>query len=41
MHVPLRTEPLSLMPDWLRTVARTNPLTYLVDAPRVQMIEGG
>lgn len=24
--------PLSLMPEWLRTVARANPLTYLVDA---------
>ena len=33
--------PLSLMPEWLRTVARVNPLTYLVDALRMLMIEGG
>lgn len=33
--------PLSLMPDWLRVVARANPLTYLVDALRMLMIEGG
>jgi ABC-2 type transport system permease protein len=33
--------PLSLMPDWLRAVARANPLTYLVDALRMLMIEGG
>lgn len=33
--------PLSLMPDWLRAVARVNPLTYLVDALRMLMIEGG
>ena len=35
------TQPLSSMPDWLRTVARKNPLTCLVDALRVLMIEGG
>jgi len=29
------------MPEWLRTVARANPLTYLVDALRMLMIEGG
>lgn len=33
--------PLSLMPDWLRAVARLNPLTYLVDALRMLMIAGG
>ena len=33
--------PLSLMPGWLRAVARANPLTYLVDALRMLMIEGG
>ena len=33
--------PLELMPDWLRTLARLNPLTYLVDALRGTMIEGG
>ena len=29
------------MTDWLRAVARANPLTYLVDALRMLMIEGG
>jgi ABC-2 type transport system permease protein len=33
--------PLELMPAWLRTVAKGNPLTYLVDALRMLMIEGG
>jgi ABC-2 type transport system permease protein len=33
--------PLDLMPDWLQTVARLNPLTYLVDALRGTMIVGG
>ncbi len=33
--------PLSLMPDWLRLVARANPLTYQVDALRALMIQGG
>jgi ABC-2 type transport system permease protein len=33
--------PLSLMPDWLRAVASVNPLTYLVDALRMLMVEGG
>ena len=33
--------PLDLMPHWLRTVAAFNPLTYLVDALRELMIEGG
>ena len=30
--------PLDLMPPWLRTVARFNPLTYLVDALRHLML---
>jgi ABC-2 type transport system permease protein len=30
--------PLSLMPDWLRAVARINPLTYEVDALRSLML---
>jgi len=33
--------PLELMPGWLQTVARLNPLTYLVDALRGSMIAGG
>jgi len=32
--------PLSLMPEWLRTIASVNPLTYLVEALRMLMIEG-
>jgi ABC-2 type transport system permease protein len=33
--------PLSIMPPWLRVVARVNPLSYLVDALRGLMIQGG
>ncbi|HTT69508.1 MAG TPA: ABC transporter permease [Gemmatimonadales bacterium] len=33
--------PLSIMPAWLRLVARANPLTYLVDALRGLMVRGG
>ena len=33
--------PLSLMPDWLKVVARINPLTCQVDALRTLMIQGG
>ena len=33
--------PLSIMPAWLRGVARANPLTYLVDALRGLMVSGG
>jgi ABC-2 type transport system permease protein len=33
--------PLAMMPGWLRVVARLNPLTYLVDALRGMMIQGG
>ena len=32
--------PISMMPDWLKVVARVNPLTYLVDAMRTLMIHG-
>ncbi|HET7289772.1 MAG TPA: ABC transporter permease, partial [Thermodesulfobacteriota bacterium] len=32
--------PISLMPDWLRTVSSLNPLTYQVDAMRSLMITG-
>jgi ABC-2 type transport system permease protein len=33
--------PLSIMPPWLHTVARVNPLSYEVDALRALMIAGG
>jgi len=33
--------PLSMMPSWLRAIARANPLTYQVDALRTLMIQGG
>ncbi|MGA7595371.1 MAG: ABC transporter permease [Gallionella sp.] len=33
--------PLDIMPPWLRVVAQINPLTYLIDALRGLMIEGG
>lgn len=33
--------PLDLMPPWLRVIAQINPLTYLIDALRGLMIEGG
>jgi ABC-2 type transport system permease protein len=33
--------PIDMMPDWLKAVARGNPLTYLVDALRALMVEGG
>jgi ABC-2 type transport system permease protein len=33
--------PVSLMPAWLRVVAHFNPLTYLVDALRQLMVQGG
>ena len=32
--------PIAMMPDWLKIVARFNPLTYLVDAMRTLMIQG-
>ncbi len=33
--------PLTIMPAWLRAVARINPLTYEVDAVRALMLRGG
>jgi len=33
--------PLDLMPPWLRVIAQLNPLTYLIDALRGLMIQGG
>jgi len=33
--------PIAIMPDWLRIVARVNPLTYEVDALRAMMLAGG
>jgi ABC-2 type transport system permease protein len=33
--------PLSMMPSWLRVVARGNPLSYQVDALRTLMVVGG
>jgi len=33
--------PLSIMPSWLRTTARMNPLSYQVDALRALMVQGG
>jgi ABC-2 type transport system permease protein len=33
--------PLAIMPPWLRAVARANPLTYVVDALRGLMVQGG
>ena len=33
--------PTTIMPGWLRVVARVNPLTYQVDALRALMIVGG
>jgi ABC-2 type transport system permease protein len=32
--------PAALLPDWLDTVARFNPLTYLIDAERALVNEG-
>jgi ABC-2 type transport system permease protein len=33
--------PIALMPDWLKAIARFNPLTYEVDALRALMLKGG
>lgn len=33
--------PIDMMPAWLKIVAHVNPLTYLVDALRALMVEGG
>ena len=32
--------PISIMPEWLKVVARVNPLTYQVDALRQLMLQG-
>jgi ABC-2 type transport system permease protein len=33
--------PIELMPGWLRTISRANPLSYEVDALRALMLHGG
>jgi ABC-2 type transport system permease protein len=33
--------PVTLMPPWLKVIATVNPLTYMVDAIRSQMVVGG
>jgi ABC-2 type transport system permease protein len=33
--------PISIMPDWLKTIAHLNPLTYQVDILRAMMVLGG
>jgi ABC-2 type transport system permease protein len=33
--------PLTMMPHWLQVIARVNPLTYLVNALRALMVQGG
>jgi ABC-2 type transport system permease protein len=33
--------PLSIMPSWLRALAKVNPLSYQVDALRTLMVQGG
>jgi ABC-2 type transport system permease protein len=33
--------PISIMPDWLKTIAHLNPLTYQVDILRSMMVIGG
>ncbi len=33
--------PIALMPRWLRVLSAANPLTYLVDALRALMVQGG
>jgi len=33
--------PLTMMPHWLQLIARVNPLTYLVNALRELMVQGG
>lgn len=32
--------PTAIMPDWLKTVSRLNPLTYVVDGLRTFMLAG-
>jgi ABC-2 type transport system permease protein len=33
--------PITMMPHWLQLIARVNPLTYLVNALRALMVQGG
>jgi len=33
--------PISVMPEWLQVLATVNPLTYMVDALRQLMVQGG
>ncbi|MBX3003757.1 MAG: ABC transporter permease [Anaerolineales bacterium] len=33
--------PIEMMPGWLQTISRFNPLTYVVDALRTFMLQGG
>jgi ABC-2 type transport system permease protein len=33
--------PVAMMPGWLKVIAHWNPLTYLVDALRALMVQGG
>lgn len=33
--------PIEIMPSWLQTLSRFNPLTYVVDALRTFMLQGG
>lgn len=33
--------PIAIMPQWLQAIARVNPLTYIVDALRALMLQGG
>jgi len=33
--------PIAIMPAWLQTIALVNPLTYIVDALRTMMVQGG
>jgi len=32
--------PISIMPDWLKVIARVNPLSYIVDATRSLLVTG-
>ena len=33
--------PLTIMPPWLRALSKANPLSYMVDALRILMVQGG
>jgi ABC-type polysaccharide/polyol phosphate export permease len=33
--------PVSVMPEWLRVIATSNPLAYMVDGLRQLMVHGG